>query len=61
MRIVAFEKDGGGAIGVRFGDRVVDLSVAAPNLPQTLRGLLEAGALSAAEQAAAKAGDEAQL
>jgi acylpyruvate hydrolase len=54
MRIVAFEKNGGAAIGVRLGEEVVDLATAAPDLPQTLRGLLTAGpdAMSAASEAA---------
>lgn len=63
MRIVAFEKNGGAAIGVRLGDQVIDLSVAAPDLPQTLRGLLAAGAdaFDEAKNRAAKAGEEARL
>jgi len=63
MRIVAYEKNGGGAIGVRLEDRVVDLSVAAPDLPGTLRGLLAAGpeALAAAGRAAEAADGEARL
>ena len=63
MRIVAFEKNGTAAIGVRLGDQVVDLSIAAPDLPQTLRGLLIAGAdaLNMAGQRAADAGDDARL
>ena len=47
MRIVAFEKAGGTAIGVREGETVVDLSIAASQLPQTLLGLLADGLLSA--------------
>jgi len=63
MRIVAYEKNGGGAIGVRLEDRVVDLSVAAPDLPGTLRGLLAAGpeAMAAAGRAAEAADGEARL
>jgi len=61
MRIVAFEKNGGAAIGVRDGESVIDLSVAAPDLPQTLRGLLLADALNTAGEKAAAAGDEARL
>jgi len=63
MRIVAFEKNGGAAIGVRLGDQVVDLLVAAPELPQTLRGLLSAGAdaMSMAGQRATDAGEDARL
>lgn len=61
MRIVAFEKAGGAAVGVRLGDEVVDLSIAAPDLPQDLRGLLSAGALAEAERLAKSAGAEAHL
>ena len=63
MRIVAFEKAGGAAIGVRSGDEVVDLSVAAPELPQDLRGLIADGpdALAGAGRAAEAAGAGARL
>jgi len=63
MRIVAYEKNGGGAIGVRLEDQVVDLSIAAPDLPGTLRGLLAAGpeAMAEAGRAAEAAGGEARL
>ncbi len=61
MRIVAFQKASAAAIGVRHGDTVVDLSVAAPDLPQTLRGLLAADALPAAQRAAAGADNDARL
>ncbi len=61
MRIVAFQKDDAAAIGVRLDETVVDLSIAAPNLPSTLRGLLIADALSAAAEAAAGAGSNAHL
>jgi hypothetical protein len=53
MRIVAFQKAGGGAIGVRRGDFVIDLSAAAPQLPQTLQGLLVSNALPTAQADAA--------
>lgn len=61
MRIVAFQKAGAAVIGVRLDDTVVDLSVAAPELPQTLRGLLQSDALAAAKMAAANAGANARL
>ncbi len=63
MRIVAFEKNDAAAIGVRLDEQVVDLSVAAPELPQTLRGLLSAGqaAMDEAGKRAADAGDDARL
>lgn len=61
MRIVAFEKNGAAAIGVRQEETVIDLSVAAPDLPQTLRGLLVADALDDAGERAEAAGDDARL
>ncbi len=61
MRIVAFQKAGGAAIGVRRDDFVVDLSVAAPELPQTLRGLLVSNALPAAQAPASAAAADARL
>lgn len=44
MRFVSFSKAGGGAVGLRQGDSIIDLSVAAPKLPRTLAGILAAGA-----------------
>ena len=61
MRIVAFEKNGHATIGVRDNEQVVDLSIASPDLPQTLRGLLAADALDAAGEAAANAGEAARV
>ena len=61
MRIVAFKKNGHATIGVRDNEQVVDLSIASPDLPQTLRGLLAANALDAAGEAAAKAGEAARV
>ncbi|GAB4150938.1 MAG: fumarylacetoacetate hydrolase family protein [Sphingomonadales bacterium] len=61
MRLVTFEMPGDRAgaahVGLRQGDRVVDLSLAAPNLPGDLAGLLAAGpeALAAARKAAEQA------
>jgi acylpyruvate hydrolase len=61
MRLVTFDKDGAPTVGVRVGDDIVDLSVAAPDQPQDLLGLLQAGsgafdaALKAAEAAPASA------
>ncbi len=54
MRLLAFDKSGVPAIGVRRGDEVVDLAVAAPDLPGDVPGLLAAGeaALAAARDAA---------
>ncbi len=63
MRIVAFRKQGGSAIGVRLGDEVIDLSVAALHLPQSLRELLAAGpdAMAEADRLARSAGADARL
>lgn len=44
MRIVGFDKAGTFTLGVKRGDELVDLSVAAPELPGDLTGLLAAGA-----------------
>lgn len=61
MRILAFDKSGEPTLGVRRGDEIVDLSVAAPDLPGDLPGLLAGGddamaqAKSAAENPAAGA------
>jgi len=43
MRLLAFDKDGVPTIGVRRGDEIVDLSVAAPELPRDIPGLLALG------------------
>ena len=43
MGILRFEKHGSAALGVRVGDEVVDLSVAAPELPTDVADLLRAG------------------
>ena len=61
MRIVNFSKNGKPTLAVRQDGRLVDLSVAAPNLPGDLRGLLAAGGLEAAKAAAAKAGASAAM
>jgi 2-keto-4-pentenoate hydratase/2-oxohepta-3-ene-1,7-dioic acid hydratase in catechol pathway len=55
MRLLAFDKSGQPVIGVRRGQEIVDLSVAAPDLPRDMPGLLAAGpaALEAARKAAA--------
>jgi 2-keto-4-pentenoate hydratase/2-oxohepta-3-ene-1,7-dioic acid hydratase in catechol pathway len=61
MRFTAFEKNGTQALGVHVGDALIDLSVAAPELPQDLRGLLEAGLLPQAYEAAQQAPESAQV
>ena len=43
MRIAGILRDGKAVLGVRRGEQYVDLSVAAPTLPRSLRALLEAG------------------
>jgi acylpyruvate hydrolase len=43
MRFLAFDKSGQPTIGVRRDQDVVDLSVAAPDLPRDMPGLLAAG------------------
>ncbi len=43
MRLLAFDNDGVPTIAVRRGDEVVDLSVAAPDLPRDIPGLLGLG------------------
>lgn len=61
MRLIAFDNGTEATLGVKQGDEVVDLSIAAPDLPRDLRGLLAQGpdalaaAARAAEQAAAAA------
>jgi len=43
MRLLAFDKDGVPTIGVRRGDDIVDLSIAAPDLPRDIPALLALG------------------
>lgn len=43
MRLLAFDKDGVPTIGVRRGDEIVDLSMAAPHLPRDIPALLALG------------------
>lgn len=61
MKLVSFSRDGKSRIGCPAGDRIVDLSIAAPELPADLLGLITSGpqALKQAEAAVEKAGDEA--
>lgn len=61
MRLLTFNKNGRDVMGVRQDDRVIDLSVAAPEMPGTLRGLLEAGddAFAAVSKAVDKASADA--
>jgi acylpyruvate hydrolase len=59
MRIATLNINGTATLAVRRGDNYVVLSKAAPNLPQDMLSLLQAGALAQAEAAAANAGDDA--
>lgn len=43
MRLLAFDKDGIPTLAVRRGDEIVDLSLAAPDLPRDVPGLLSLG------------------
>jgi len=60
MRIVNFLEKDGARLGIRVGESVVDLSVAAAELPRDLGALFAAGpqALAAAKRAAASAKPE---
>lgn len=57
MRLVTFEQSGAARLGVCIGDSVVDLSLAAPDQPRDLVGLIHAGqhAFAAVERAAGDA------
>lgn len=63
MRLLSFLYRGRPAYGVRRDDGVVDLTLAAPYLPRSLKGLLAAGpdSLERARDAASAAGPEAVL
>ncbi len=60
MRFVTFDVQGIETVGVRDGDDVVDLRLAAPDLPQTLLDLVRTNALEAAYSAAMAAGADAR-
>jgi len=55
MRIVSFELGGAARLGVVVGEAVVDLAVAAPELPRELGALLRRDGLAAASAAAKSA------
>lgn len=66
MRLISFKrisKNGAtqSAIGARRDDHIVDLGIAAPDLPSDMGALLRAGALDAARAAVAKAGADAVI
>lgn len=58
MPLVNFVQDGRARLGKLFGDRIVDLSIAAPDLPAAIIEFLEAGD---AAVAAFKAVDDDRL
>jgi 2-keto-4-pentenoate hydratase/2-oxohepta-3-ene-1,7-dioic acid hydratase in catechol pathway len=62
MRLVTFEHALGPRIGVRLGDVLIDLALAAPGLPTNMKALLALGdaGLQAAAEAAAAAGTGSQ-
>jgi len=41
VHFLSFDKAGVETVGVRFGEELVDLSLAAPELPRTLLGLIQ--------------------
>ena len=43
MRLCMFDKSGNPTLGARSGDRLIDLSVAAPGLPGSIVGIIESG------------------
>lgn len=56
MRLVTFQAAQGARVGVRNGDEIIDLAVAAPDLPTSLRDILAApGGLERARAAAESA------
>jgi acylpyruvate hydrolase len=59
MRLAAFDDGGTAKLGVLQGEMVVDLARAAPELPRDLVGLIRAGAVGAAAEAARRAKPEA--
>lgn len=63
MRLLAFDKQGQAAVGVRLNDYVIDLANVAPELPHDVAGLLAAGpeALTRAAKLAANASANARL
>ena len=63
MRLVTFDIDGKSVLGVRHGDRVVNLAAVAPDLPGDLLGMLRGGreAFDRAAAAADSAPDDARL
>jgi 2-keto-4-pentenoate hydratase/2-oxohepta-3-ene-1,7-dioic acid hydratase in catechol pathway len=61
MRIATIEHNGAPVLAVRKGDNLINLAVAAPDLPQDMKSLIAANALEAAQAAADAAGDDATI
>jgi 2-keto-4-pentenoate hydratase/2-oxohepta-3-ene-1,7-dioic acid hydratase in catechol pathway len=61
MRLVTLDRGGRAVPGVRKDDSLVDLSVAAPELPGDWPAIFAAGALGRVAEAVAGAGPEAQV
>ena len=61
MRLVTFDKGGRPTSGVRKDDTMVDLSIAAPDLPGDWPAIFAAGALDRVAEAVAGAGPEARV
>ena len=59
MRLLSFSKDGGARLGVRRGESVVDLSLAAPDLAITWPGVFAADQTARVAQAVAAAPKQA--
>jgi 2-keto-4-pentenoate hydratase/2-oxohepta-3-ene-1,7-dioic acid hydratase in catechol pathway len=59
MRLVTFDRGGRPVSGVRKDDSLVDLSIAAPDLPGDWPAMFAAGALGEVAEAVAGAGPEA--
>ncbi len=59
MRLVTFDKGGRATPGVRRGEAIVDLSVAAPELPGDWPAIFAAGMIDRVAEAARGAGEDA--
>jgi 2-keto-4-pentenoate hydratase/2-oxohepta-3-ene-1,7-dioic acid hydratase in catechol pathway len=55
MKLVSYGESGAEVPGVVIGDRVLDLRTSAPDLPDTVRGILERGLLGRVRQVATAA------
>ncbi|MBK19925.1 MAG: 5-oxopent-3-ene-1,2,5-tricarboxylate decarboxylase [Rhodospirillaceae bacterium] len=63
MRLIAFDKNGNATMGARDGDAVIDLSVAAPELPDNLTDIIKLGqtGIDQISTAISGAGDDARI